>query len=271
MRGGAPVWTHPAIDPALGMVYIPTGNAWPDFDGSVRGGANLYTSSIVALDLKTGAYKWHFQEVHHDVWDYDNVVSPVLADIQYRGETRRGHLAFGQDRVVSTFSIGRTESRSSASRSERCLRNHASRRHRPSRFRSAIVRADMSRAWERTGRDEERVHLRHVLRRTGRDGARHAGRHDVGADDVQPGHQTRVCSRLDHQLGVHTQRRLLPPGRRAASRHAHGNESRDEHDRLAETTEVSDRRWERLAQHGERPDLSRRVGRPPRCLGHAWQ
>src|SRR5262245_3271263 len=68
MRGGAPVWVHSAIDPAAGMIYIPTGNAWPDFDGSVRGGDNLYTSSIVALDLKTGAYKWHFQEVHHDVW-----------------------------------------------------------------------------------------------------------------------------------------------------------------------------------------------------------
>jgi PQQ-dependent dehydrogenase (methanol/ethanol family) len=89
MRGGAPVWTHPAIDPALGMVYIATGNAWPDFDGSVRGGDNLYTASLVALDLKTGAYKWHFQEVHHDVWDYDNVVSPVLADIAYQGQTRK--------------------------------------------------------------------------------------------------------------------------------------------------------------------------------------
>jgi PQQ-dependent dehydrogenase (methanol/ethanol family) len=89
MRGGAPVWTHPAIDPALGMVYVPTGNAWPDFDGSVRGGDNLYTVSIVALDLKTGAYKWHFQEVHHDIWDYDNMASPVLADIQYQGQTRK--------------------------------------------------------------------------------------------------------------------------------------------------------------------------------------
>ncbi len=103
MRGGAPVWTHPAIDPGLGMVYIPTGNAWPDFDGSVRGGANLYSSSIVALDLKTGAYKWHFQEVHHDVWDYDNAVSPVLADIQYRGETRRVILHSGKTGLLYIF------------------------------------------------------------------------------------------------------------------------------------------------------------------------
>ena len=89
MRGGAPVWTHVAIDPTLGTVYVPTGNASPDFDGSVRGGDNLYTSSILALDVKTGAYKWHFQEVHHDVWDYDNMAAPVLADLPYEGQTRK--------------------------------------------------------------------------------------------------------------------------------------------------------------------------------------
>jgi len=88
-RGGGPVWTASAIDPDLGLIYVPVGNAWPDTDGSKRGGDNLFTASIVALDLKTGAYKWHFQEVHHDVWDYDNAASPVLADIQYRGQTRK--------------------------------------------------------------------------------------------------------------------------------------------------------------------------------------
>ena len=88
-RGGAPVWTHPAIDPALGTVYVATGNAWPDFDGSNRGGDNLFTVSVVALDLVTGAYKWHFQEVHHDIWDYDDVVSPVLADVTFQGQPRK--------------------------------------------------------------------------------------------------------------------------------------------------------------------------------------
>ena len=87
--GGGPVWTHPAIDPELRMVYVPVGNAAPDNDGTARGGDNLFTVSIVALDLKTGAYKWHFQEVHHDLWDYDNAVSPVLADIRYRGSVRK--------------------------------------------------------------------------------------------------------------------------------------------------------------------------------------
>jgi quinohemoprotein ethanol dehydrogenase len=87
--GGGPVWTHPAIDPALRMVYIAIGNASPDNDGTARGGDNLFTVSIVALDSKTGAYKWHFQEVHHDVWDYDNAGAPVLADIRYRGSARK--------------------------------------------------------------------------------------------------------------------------------------------------------------------------------------
>ncbi len=88
-HGGAPVWTHPAIDPELGMVYVPTGNAWPDTDGSKRGGDNLFSASIVALDLKTGQRKWHFQEVHHDLWDYDGPSSPVLADIAYQGRPRK--------------------------------------------------------------------------------------------------------------------------------------------------------------------------------------
>jgi PQQ-dependent dehydrogenase (methanol/ethanol family) len=87
--GGAPVWTHPAVDPELGMVYITTGNPWPDTDGSTRGGDNLFSASIVALDLMTGARKWHFQEVHHDLWDYDGPSPPVLADITYQGRPRK--------------------------------------------------------------------------------------------------------------------------------------------------------------------------------------
>jgi alcohol dehydrogenase (cytochrome c) len=88
-HGGGPLWTHVAVDPVLGMVYVPVGNASPDQDGSKRGGDNLFTASIVALDVKTGAYTWHFQEVHHDLWDYDNPLAPVLADIRYQGQPRK--------------------------------------------------------------------------------------------------------------------------------------------------------------------------------------
>ena len=70
-NGGATVWSTPNVDPALGLLYITTGNASPDENGSARAGKNLYANSIVALDLNTGHLRWHFQEVHHDLWDYD--------------------------------------------------------------------------------------------------------------------------------------------------------------------------------------------------------
>src|SRR5262249_18449107 len=69
--GGAGVWNHVAVDTELGMIYFGTGNAGPDTYGPVRGGDNLFAASVVALDAKTGAYKWHFQQVRHDLWDYD--------------------------------------------------------------------------------------------------------------------------------------------------------------------------------------------------------
>lgn len=87
--GGAGIWTQAAIDPDLGMLYVGTGNAGPDTDGRNRGGDNLYTCSVLALDLKTGAYKWHFQEIHHDIWDQDSASAPLLADITYRGRARK--------------------------------------------------------------------------------------------------------------------------------------------------------------------------------------
>ena len=87
--GGGPIWTQAAIDPELGMIYFSVGNASPDNDGTLRAGDNLFTASIVALDMKTGAYKWHFQEVHHDIWDYDDEAAPVLADIKFQGQTRK--------------------------------------------------------------------------------------------------------------------------------------------------------------------------------------
>src|SRR5204862_6619235 len=52
-------------------------------------GDNLYSDSMVALDVATGKYRWHFQEVHHDLWDYDNPLPPVLADIRYQGQVRK--------------------------------------------------------------------------------------------------------------------------------------------------------------------------------------
>ena len=84
-HGGAPVWQTPAVDPELGLLYFSTGNASPDLDGSRRAGDNLYAASIVAIDAHTGKYRWHYQQVHHDIWDYDGPSPVVLFDL---GDTK---------------------------------------------------------------------------------------------------------------------------------------------------------------------------------------
>jgi alcohol dehydrogenase (cytochrome c) len=89
-HGGAPVWQTPAVDPELGLMYFSTGNASPDLDGSRRAGDNLYAASIVAVDAHTGEYRWHFQQVHHDIWDYDSPSPIVLFDAEIDGEERKG-------------------------------------------------------------------------------------------------------------------------------------------------------------------------------------
>jgi quinohemoprotein ethanol dehydrogenase len=89
MDGGAPVWQTPAVDPELGLLYFSTGNPGPDYNGRLRAGDNLFSSSIVALDARTGEYRWHFQQVHHDIWDYDSPAPVVLFDIELEGRLRK--------------------------------------------------------------------------------------------------------------------------------------------------------------------------------------
>jgi len=94
--GGASVWQTPAIDPELGLVYFSTGNAGPDYNGAVRAGDNLYAVSMVAVELKTGKYRWHFQQVHHDIWDYDAVNPVILMDVNVGGRTRKAIAEVGK-------------------------------------------------------------------------------------------------------------------------------------------------------------------------------
>jgi alcohol dehydrogenase (cytochrome c) len=89
MRGGASIWNTPALDPALGLLYFATGNCGPDYDGSMREGDNLFCASILAVEQKTGKYVWHFQEVHHDIWDYDAASPVVLFDTTVNGQPRK--------------------------------------------------------------------------------------------------------------------------------------------------------------------------------------
>jgi len=87
--GGGAMWVQPAIDPDLGLLYVNTGNPWPDYNGSSRGGDNLFTDSVVALDAMTGKYRWHYQSVHHDLWDFDMPTPLILFDQVYNGQTRK--------------------------------------------------------------------------------------------------------------------------------------------------------------------------------------
>ncbi len=88
--GGAPVWQTPSVDPELGMLYFSTGNAAPDLNGTIREGDNLFSASLVALDAATGQYRWHFQLVRHDIWDFDAPNPTILFDAQIDGMPRKG-------------------------------------------------------------------------------------------------------------------------------------------------------------------------------------
>ena len=79
---GGGIWQNPAVDLATNRIYFVVGNPSPDLDGSLRPGDNLYTDSLVSLDLDTGKYVCHFQYIAHDVWDLDSVSPPVLVDVR---------------------------------------------------------------------------------------------------------------------------------------------------------------------------------------------
>lgn len=83
--GSANAWAPLSADLQLGLVYVPTSSASPDFYGGERKGDNLYTNSLVALNINTGAVAWHQQLIHHDVWDYDIPAQPTLVDITVAG------------------------------------------------------------------------------------------------------------------------------------------------------------------------------------------
>jgi len=85
-HGGGGIWVTPAADAELGLVYIGTGNPIPQWAGETRGGDNLYTDSALAIDIKSGKVKWHFQAVHHDIWESDLGTPFVLYDANVDGK-----------------------------------------------------------------------------------------------------------------------------------------------------------------------------------------
>jgi len=83
--GDVSSWAPMSADPARGLVYIPTNPPTIDFFGGFRPGDNLFGTSLLALDVKTGQRRWHFQMVHHDIWNFDNPQAPVLLDVPIDG------------------------------------------------------------------------------------------------------------------------------------------------------------------------------------------
>jgi alcohol dehydrogenase (cytochrome c) len=88
-HGCAATWLTGTYDEAAGIVYWPTGNPCPDYNGDERKGDNLYSDSILALEAKTGKLKWHYQYTPHDLWDWDAQQPPVLTDVNWHGTQRK--------------------------------------------------------------------------------------------------------------------------------------------------------------------------------------
>ena len=136
MNGGANNWAGMALDEARGLVFVPTGSAAPDFHGADRIGDNLFANCLLALDAATGKKVWHFQAVHHDIWDRDFPSPPTLVTVRRDGRaidavaqtTKHGYV-FVLDRETGAplFPVdekpfaGRAPSRASAPRApSRC-------------------------------------------------------------------------------------------------------------------------------------------------------
>ncbi|MGE3509120.1 MAG: PQQ-dependent dehydrogenase, methanol/ethanol family [Vicinamibacterales bacterium] len=112
--GGGPVWITGSYDPQLNLTYWGVGNPGPDWNNEQRPGDNLYTDSVVALDLDTGKLKWHFQFTPNDTYDYDSVQVPVLVDMNWNGTmvklmlwaNRNGYF-YALDRETGRFLLGK--------------------------------------------------------------------------------------------------------------------------------------------------------------------
>ncbi len=103
--GGGNMWSVASASDKLGLVFVPTTSPAPDFFGGERGGPNNYANSVVALDINSGKVRWHFQTVHHDLWDYDLAAQPALVQLPGAASpmvlqaTKMGHL-FALDAVT---------------------------------------------------------------------------------------------------------------------------------------------------------------------------
>ena len=101
--GDVSSWAPLSADPERGIVYIPTNSATQDMYGGFRPGNNLYAASLLALDVKTGQRKWHYQMVHHDVWNYDTPTAPIVMDVNVNGQRVPGVFQATKQAILYAF------------------------------------------------------------------------------------------------------------------------------------------------------------------------
>lgn len=113
-RGSGPIWSTGTYDPDTNLIFWGVGNPGPDWNGAVRAGDNLYTSSVIALDADTGALKWHYQFTPNDEFDFDATQIQVLAEIAWEGRPRkvvmtanRNGIFYVLDRATGRFLLGK--------------------------------------------------------------------------------------------------------------------------------------------------------------------
>jgi quinoprotein glucose dehydrogenase len=103
VNGNVGVWNQISVDEELGLAYLPVETPTSDFYGGHRPGNNLFADSIVAVDLKTGQRKWHFQLVHHSLWNFDVSAAPILADIRVNGRPIKAVLVMTKAAMMYVF------------------------------------------------------------------------------------------------------------------------------------------------------------------------
>jgi glucose dehydrogenase len=103
INGNVGVWSQITVDEELGLVYLPVETPTSDFYGGHRPGNNLFAESLVCVDLKTGQRKWHFQLVHHPIWNYDMSSAPLLADITVNGRAIKAVAVPGKQAFLFVF------------------------------------------------------------------------------------------------------------------------------------------------------------------------
>ena len=271
MRGGASIWNTPALDPELGLVYFATGNCGPDYDGAMREGDNLFCASIMAIDAKTGAYKWHFQEVHHDIWDYDAASPVVLFDTAIDGQPRKALAEAGRTGWV--YILDRTNGKPLVGIEEKPVPQEPRQKTaktQPYPVGDATVPHAPSRcpATTRPAASSSRSGIRPVLIQPGGQGGTNWSpmpySPDTGFLYVPARSATSAFARYGQDLEERPALCRRHPGgadRLADERHVHRDQRHHQQDRLAAADAVSHGRRRRLDGHRRRPAAARRARR----------